>query len=59
MLGTARLTGQTIGATIVALSFGLAPGRADAVLFVAAGLAAAGAVVSAMRVRAAARSSVA
>src|SRR5690606_35867266 len=27
MLGTARLTGQTIGATIVALTFALAPGR--------------------------------
>ena len=51
MLGTARLTGQTIGATLVALIFGLAPDANRLVMTVAAGFAAAGAVVSWMRVR--------
>ena len=51
MLGTARLTGQTIGATLVALIFGLVPDANRLVMAVAAGFAAAGAVVSWMRVR--------
>ncbi len=53
MLGTARLTGQTIGAATVALAFGLMPGRIGAVMLIAAALAATGAVVSSFRVRAA------
>jgi DHA2 family multidrug resistance protein-like MFS transporter len=53
MLGTARLTGQTLGATMVALSFALMPGRIRAVMLVAATLAAVGALVSTLRVRAA------
>ncbi|MGE0802231.1 MAG: MFS transporter [Lautropia sp.] len=53
MLGTARLTGQTIGATIVALSFALQPDRIGIALYIAAALAALGAAVSALRLRAA------
>ena len=53
MLGTARLTGQTLGATMVALSFAVMPGRIRVVMLVAATLAATGAIVSALRVRAA------
>ena len=51
MLGTARLTGQTIGATLVALGFGLMPGSNRIVMGVAAGFAAVGAVLSWLRVR--------
>ena len=50
MLGTARLSGQTIGATIVALSFALLPDSIRVAMFVAATLAAVGAVLSALRV---------
>jgi DHA2 family multidrug resistance protein-like MFS transporter len=51
MLGTARLTGQTLGAALVALLFGIAPQNGSTVaLYVAAGFAAVGAVVSTMRV---------
>ncbi len=50
MLGTARLSGQTIGATIVALSFALLPDSIRVAMFVAAALAAVGAVLSALRV---------
>jgi len=51
MLSTARLTGQTLGAALVALIFGLAPQRSSAIaLFVAAGFAAAAALVSTLRI---------
>jgi MFS transporter, DHA2 family, multidrug resistance protein len=50
MLGTARLTGQTFGAALVALIFGIAPQRGPIVAIgVAAAFAAAGAVVSLLR----------
>jgi DHA2 family multidrug resistance protein-like MFS transporter len=50
MLGTARLLGQTMGAALVALSFGLFPDRGTTVaLATAAGIAAAAAVVSCLR----------
>jgi DHA2 family multidrug resistance protein-like MFS transporter len=55
MLGTARLTGQTIGATIVALTFALAPGSSWIAMVIAAILAGGGAVLSSMRVPASAR----
>ena len=51
MLGTARLTGQTLGAALVALIFGIAPQSGPIVaLYVAAGFSAVAAVVSTMRV---------
>ena len=51
MLGTARLTGQTVGAALVALIFGIAPQHGPTVaLYVAAGFAAVASVVSTMRV---------
>jgi DHA2 family multidrug resistance protein-like MFS transporter len=51
MLGTARLTGQTLGAALVALIFGIAPHSGPTVaLYVASGFAAVAAVVSTMRV---------
>ncbi|HEY2021075.1 MFS transporter [Paraburkholderia sp.] len=51
MLGTARLTGQTLGAALVALIFGVAPKNGPIVaLYVASGFAAVAAVVSTMRV---------
>ncbi|TKC83085.1 MFS transporter [Trinickia terrae] len=51
MLGTARLTGQTLGAALVALIFGIAPVSGPTVaLYVAAGFAAVAAVVSTLRV---------
>ncbi|MBB3258840.1 DHA2 family multidrug resistance protein-like MFS transporter [Paraburkholderia bannensis] len=50
MLGTARLTGQTLGAALVALIFGVAPQHGPTLaLFVATAFAAAAAVVSMMR----------
>jgi DHA2 family multidrug resistance protein-like MFS transporter len=50
MLATARLTGQTLGATMVALFFALAPGRGETLsLSVAAGLACAAALASLLR----------
>jgi DHA2 family multidrug resistance protein-like MFS transporter len=55
MLGTARLTGQTIGATIVALTFALAPDRSWIAMIIAAVLAGAGAAFSSLRVGASAR----
>ena len=52
MLGTARLTGQTVGAALVALIFGVTPNRGPTVaLIVAACVAALAAVVSLMRLR--------
>jgi DHA2 family multidrug resistance protein-like MFS transporter len=57
MLGTARLTGQTLGAVVLAALFSLWPaqlGRAPiAALWVAAGFAALAGVTSTLRVRAA------
>jgi DHA2 family multidrug resistance protein-like MFS transporter len=51
MLGTARLTGQTLGAALVALIFGVAPQNGPIVsLYVAAAFSAVAAVVSTMRV---------
>jgi DHA2 family multidrug resistance protein-like MFS transporter len=51
MLGTARLTGQTLGAALVALIFGVAPQNGTViVLYVAAGFSALASVVSTMRV---------
>jgi DHA2 family multidrug resistance protein-like MFS transporter len=51
MLSTARLTGQTLGAALVALIFGLAPQRGSIIaLFVASGFAATAAVVSTLRI---------
>ena len=55
MLGTARLTGQTIGATIVALTFALAPGGSWIAMYIGAAFATAGAVLSSLRVSAGAR----
>jgi DHA2 family multidrug resistance protein-like MFS transporter len=52
MLGTARLTGQTIGATIVALTFALAPGRSWIAMVIGAALASGGAVLSSLRLSA-------
>ena len=50
MLGTARLSGQTLGAALVALIFGVAPQHGAIItLFAAAVFAAAAAVVSLMR----------
>jgi DHA2 family multidrug resistance protein-like MFS transporter len=50
MLGTARLTGQTLGATLVALIFGIAPAHGTTLtLVVAACFSAAAALVSLMR----------
>jgi DHA2 family multidrug resistance protein-like MFS transporter len=50
MLGTARLTGQTLGAALVALIFGVEPHRGPIIaLAVAAAFAAAAAVVSMLR----------
>jgi len=50
MLGTARLSGQSLGAALVALVFGLAPQHGAIItLFMAAAFAAAAAVVSLMR----------
>ncbi len=51
MLGTARLTGQTLGAALVALIFGLAPQHGPTVaIYVAACFSAVAAVVSSMRI---------
>ena len=51
MLGTARLTGQTLGAALVALIFGIAPQHGPTVaLYVAACFSAVAAVVSTLRV---------
>jgi DHA2 family multidrug resistance protein-like MFS transporter len=51
MLGTARLTGQTLGAALGALIFGVAPHSGPVIaLYVAAGFSAVAAVVSTMRV---------
>lgn len=53
MLSTARLTGQTLGAALVALIFGIAPAHGPTVaLYVAAAFAAAAAVVSTLRIAA-------
>jgi DHA2 family multidrug resistance protein-like MFS transporter len=50
MLGTARLSGQTLGAALVALIFGVAPQHGAVItLYAAAAFAAAAAVVSLMR----------
>ncbi|WP_042289073.1 MFS transporter [Paraburkholderia mimosarum] len=50
MLGTARLTGQTLGAALVALIFGFAPQQGPTVaLYVATAFAAVAAVVSLLR----------
>jgi DHA2 family multidrug resistance protein-like MFS transporter len=52
MLGTARLTGQTVGAALVALIFGVTPSRGPTVaLIVAAAVAALASIVSLMRLR--------
>ena len=52
MLGTSRLLGQTTGAALVALVFGLAPGHGpEAALVVAAGFAVVAAPLSALRAR--------
>jgi DHA2 family multidrug resistance protein-like MFS transporter len=51
MLGTARLTGQTLGAALVALIFGIAPVTGPtAALYAAAGFAAVAAAVSTLRI---------
>jgi DHA2 family multidrug resistance protein-like MFS transporter len=51
MLGTARLSGQTLGAALVALIFGVAPQHGPTItLYVAAGFAAVASVVSTLRV---------
>lgn len=51
MLGTARLTGQTLGAALVALIFGVAPQHGPTIsLYVAAGFSIVAAVVSMLRV---------
>ncbi|MGB8415678.1 MAG: MFS transporter, partial [Paraburkholderia sp.] len=51
MLGTARLTGQTLGAALVALIFGIAPQHGPTIaLYVAACFSAVAAVVSTLRV---------
>ena len=49
MLGTARLLGQTMGATLVALIFGLSGHTTPLALLVAAGFAACGGVMSLVR----------
>ncbi|WP_277185594.1 MFS transporter [Caballeronia sp. BR00000012568055] len=50
MLGTERLTGQTLGAALVALIFGIAPQHGPVIaLYVAAGFAATASVVSLLR----------
>lgn len=50
MLGTVRFTGQTLGATLVALIFGIAPQHGAVIaLYVAAGFALAASVVSMLR----------
>lgn len=50
MLGTARLTGQTLGAALVALIFGVMPRQGPTVaLYVASGFSAVAAVVSMLR----------
>ncbi len=50
MLGTARLTGQTLGAALVALIFGVVPQNGPTVaLYVASGFSAVAAVVSMLR----------
>ena len=52
MLGTARLTGQTLGASLVALMFTWFPaGGGKLAVMTACGLAAAGALISALRIR--------
>ena len=52
-LGTARLTGQTVGAALVALIFGVSPKHGPMIaLTVAAGVAGLASVVSFMRLRA-------
>ncbi|HTH59396.1 MAG TPA: MFS transporter [Paraburkholderia sp.] len=52
MLGTARLTGQTVGAALVALIFGVVPHHAPmVVLCVAAAFSAVAAVVSSLRLK--------
>ena len=51
MLGTARLTGQTLGAAIAALIFSVAPAHGPTVaLYVATAFAAIAAVVSTLRI---------
>ncbi|MEX3931025.1 MFS transporter [Paraburkholderia phymatum] len=51
MLGTARLTGQTLGSALVALVFGVAPEHGPVIsLYLAAGFSAVASVVSTMRV---------
>jgi DHA2 family multidrug resistance protein-like MFS transporter len=55
MLGTARLTGQTIGATIVAFTFALAPESGWIAMVIGAVLAGGGAALSSMRIGASAR----
>ncbi len=51
MLGTARLTGQTLGAALVALIFGVVPQHGPiAALYVAAGFAAVASIVSSLRI---------
>ena len=51
MLGTARLTGQTLGAALVALIFGVAPQRGPTIaLYVAASFAIVAAGVSMLRI---------
>lgn len=51
MLGTARLTGQTLGAALVALIFGIAPQHGPTIaLYVAACFSAVAALISTMRV---------
>ncbi|RDU96541.1 MFS transporter [Trinickia dinghuensis] len=53
MLGTARLTGQTVGAALVALIFGVSPNHGPVVaLAVAAAVAGVASIVSLMRLRA-------
>ncbi|AJX33758.1 MFS transporter [Burkholderia oklahomensis] len=53
MLGTARLTGQTLGAAFVALIFGVAPQHGPTIaLYAATAFAAVAAAVSLMRIRA-------
>jgi DHA2 family multidrug resistance protein-like MFS transporter len=51
MLGTARLLGQTLGASMVALIFSLSGAGVTLALLLAAGLAAMAAVVSLLRIR--------
>ena len=50
MLGTARLLGQTLGATLVALIFGMSGHTTARALLVAAGFAACGGVMSLLRI---------